>query len=71
MADGLPAIAPAVDGLRRAARGAGRARDRPAALDFEASYGRTTLEYYDGFVFGFTPRARPAARGHRAGATTR
>ncbi|MCA8867182.1 MAG: ATP phosphoribosyltransferase regulatory subunit [Rhodobacteraceae bacterium] len=24
-----------------------------AALDFEGSYGRTTLEYYDGFVFGF------------------
>jgi len=22
-------------------------------LDFEGSYGRTTLEYYDGFVFGF------------------
>ncbi len=25
----------------------------PDALEFEASYGRTTLEYYDGFVFGF------------------
>ena len=24
-----------------------------AKLDFEASFGRTTLEYYDGFVFGF------------------
>ncbi len=30
-----------------------------AALDFEASYGRTTLEYYDGFVFGFYAEARP------------
>lgn len=29
------------------------------ALDFEASYGRTTLEYYDGFVFGFYAEARP------------
>ena len=31
-------------------------RDRgidPSALTFEASYGRTTLEYYDGFVFGW------------------
>lgn len=28
-------------------------------LDFEASYGRTTLEYYDGFVFGFYAEARP------------
>ena len=30
-----------------------------AALDFEGSYGRTTLEYYDGFVFGFYAEARP------------
>ena len=29
------------------------------ALSFEASYGRTTLEYYDGFVFGFYAEARP------------
>lgn len=29
-----------------------------AALDFEASYGRTTLEYYDGFVFGFYAEGR-------------
>jgi ATP phosphoribosyltransferase regulatory subunit len=36
-------------------------------LPFEASFGRTTMEYYDGFVFGFlAPVApRPAARGHR------
>lgn len=26
-------------------------------ISFEASYGRTTLEYYDGFVFGFVPEA--------------
>lgn len=30
-----------------------------ATLDFEASYGRTTLEYYDGFVFGFYAESRP------------
>ena len=24
-----------------------------ARLEFEASYGRTSMEYYDGFVFGF------------------
>ena len=28
-------------------------------MAFEASYGRTTLEYYNGFVFGFTPENRP------------
>jgi ATP phosphoribosyltransferase regulatory subunit len=28
-------------------------------LDFEGSYGRTSLEYYDGFVFGFYAENRP------------
>ena len=28
-------------------------------LDFEGSYGRSSLEYYDGFVFGFYATARP------------
>ncbi len=28
-------------------------------LDFEASYGRTSMEYYDGFVFGFYAETRP------------
>ena len=30
-----------------------------AGLDFEASYGRTSMEYYDGFVFGFYAESRP------------
>ena len=49
----LPAIAPAVD--RYAARLdhlAARGID-VAALPFEASLGRTSMEYYDGFVFSF------------------
>ncbi|MEP1964290.1 ATP phosphoribosyltransferase regulatory subunit [Tateyamaria sp.] len=29
------------------------------ALEFEASYGRTSMEYYDGFVFGFYADSRP------------
>lgn len=28
-------------------------------LDFEAAYGRTSMEYYDGFVFGFYAEGRP------------
>jgi ATP phosphoribosyltransferase regulatory subunit len=43
------------------------------ALDFEASYGRTTLEYYDGFVFGFSAEGRempPVASGGRYDALT-
>lgn len=43
------------------------------ALDFEASYGRTTLEYYDGFVFGFSAEGKdlpPVASGGRYDALT-
>lgn len=44
-------------------------------LEFETSFGRTTLEYYDGFVFGFTAAARldlpPLATGGRYDALTR
>jgi len=46
-----------------------------AALDFEASYGRTQMEYYDGFVFGFHAEKRPdlppVATGGRYDALTR
>jgi ATP phosphoribosyltransferase regulatory subunit len=44
-------------------------------LSFEASYGRTLLEYYDGFVFGFMVEGRPdlppVASGGRYDALTR
>lgn len=44
-------------------------------LDFEASYGRTSMEYYDGFVFGFyaehRPDMQPVATGGRYDALTR
>jgi len=44
-------------------------------LDFEASYGRTSMEYYDGFVFGFYAATRadlpPVATGGRYDALTR
>jgi ATP phosphoribosyltransferase regulatory subunit len=42
-----------------------------AALPFEASHGRTTLEYYDGFVFSFHAADRACRRWPRAGAMTR
>jgi ATP phosphoribosyltransferase regulatory subunit len=55
----LPAVAAAVDAFARrldalAARGVA-----VEALGFEGSFGRTTLEYYDGFVFGLFADARP------------
>lgn len=42
------------------------------ALPFEGSYGRTSLEYYDGFVFGFygVKDSRPVANGGRYDALT-
>ena len=47
----------------------------PERLRFEASFGRTSLEYYDGFVFGALPRGRsdlpPIASGGRYDALTR
>lgn len=44
------------------------------AVPFEASYGRTQMEYYDGFVFGIlstTPGQPPLATGGRYDALTR
>lgn len=45
------------------------------ALEFEASFGRTSMEYYDGFVFGFYAESRPdlppVATGGRYDALTR
>ena len=74
LAGEMPALAPATD--RMAARLDALA-DRDVdidALPFEGSYGRTTLEYYDGFVFGFYAEGRalpPVASGGRYDALTR
>ncbi|WP_420326343.1 ATP phosphoribosyltransferase regulatory subunit [Mameliella sp.] len=71
----MPAIAGAVD--RMAARCealAARGID-VSSLMFDANFGRTSMEYYDGFVFGFTARGRPdwplVASGGRYDALTR
>ncbi|MFP4045181.1 MAG: ATP phosphoribosyltransferase regulatory subunit [Rhodosalinus sp.] len=70
----MPAILPAVERLT-ARLGALEAQGiDPARLDFEASYGRTSMEYYDGFVFGFYAEGRdmpPVASGGRYDALTR
>ncbi|MEJ6392492.1 ATP phosphoribosyltransferase regulatory subunit [Gymnodinialimonas sp. 2305UL16-5] len=70
----LPAMRPAVE--RLAARNAAliAAGVDISDLPFEASYGRTQMEYYDGFVFGFlsqTPGLQPLATGGRYDALTR
>ncbi|MET4101573.1 ATP phosphoribosyltransferase regulatory subunit [Roseovarius sp. MBR-78] len=71
----LPAILPAVERLaRRLDALTARGLD-VTQLDFEASYGRTQMEYYDGFVFGFYAERRPdlppVATGGRYDALTR
>jgi ATP phosphoribosyltransferase regulatory subunit len=71
----MPAIAPAVarvEAREIALRARGIATDD---LPFHASYGRTSMEYYDGFVFGFRAETRPdlpaIASGGRYDALTR
>ncbi|MDO5648522.1 ATP phosphoribosyltransferase regulatory subunit [Paracoccus sp. (in: a-proteobacteria)] len=74
LAADMPAIAGAVD--RIAARMdaiAARGID-PARITFNASHGRTTLEYYDGFTFSFSADRDswpPVASGGRYDALTR
>lgn len=71
----MPAIADAVTRLDRRLDALARADVNPSDLEFEASYGRTTLEYYDGFVFGLfvpgRPDLPPIATGGRYDALTR
>ncbi len=71
----MPSISDAVERLgRRASALQARGVD-VANLQFEASYGRASMEYYDGFVFGFYAAERadlpPVASGGRYDALTR
>ncbi|MGH1368445.1 MAG: ATP phosphoribosyltransferase regulatory subunit [Maritimibacter sp.] len=75
MAVDLPSIGPAVERfLARLSALKARGVDLEV-IDFEGSYGRTSLEYYDGFVFGFYAESRPdlpsVASGGRYDALTR
>ncbi len=71
----LPAIGPAVDRLARRLDALARHGVDVGALGFEGSFGLTTLEYYDGFVFTLTaadrPDLPPVATGGRFDALTR
>ncbi len=68
----LPGIADAVDLMAARMEAFSSAGIDVESLPFEGSYGRTTLEYYDGFVFGFYPVAGgvPVATGGRYDALT-
>ena len=71
----LPAILPAVARLEARTNALAQRGVDVGSLVFEASYGRTSMEYYDGFVFGFYAEARPdlpaIASGGRYDALTR
>jgi len=55
----LPAIEEAVARVTARAEALAKRGVDVDALEFEASYGRTSMEYYDGFVFGFYAESRP------------
>lgn len=71
----LPAILPALERLSTRISALRIRGVNVDELDFEASYGRTSMEYYDGFVFGFyaahRPDLAPVALGGRYDALTR
>lgn len=55
----MPALEPALDHMERRLEALSQRGVDVHRLPFEASYGRTSMEYYDGFVFGFYADARP------------
>jgi ATP phosphoribosyltransferase regulatory subunit len=71
----LPSISSAVARLETRIEALERRDIDVERLVFEASFGRTSMEYYDGFVFGFYAEARPdlpaVASGGRYDALTR
>jgi ATP phosphoribosyltransferase regulatory subunit len=69
----IPAIAEAIARLERRLDALARRGVDVAALAFEASHGRSAMEYYDGFVFSFhgPGEGPPLATGGRYDALTR
>ncbi|KQB95905.1 ATP phosphoribosyltransferase [Loktanella sp. 1ANDIMAR09] len=74
MAVDMPAIGDAVATMNARLEALSKHGIDVASLEFEGSYGRTSLEYYDGFVFGFysidRPDQPPVASGGRYDALT-
>ena len=70
----MPAIGQAVTRLQNRLEALSDRGIDVETLEFEGSYGRTSLEYYDGFVFGFyvidRPDLPPVATGGRYDALT-
>lgn len=75
MAGDFPALTRAAERIAQRMEALDNRGIAAATLPFEAAFGRTTLEYYDGFVFGFFAESRPdlpvVASGGRYDALTR
>lgn len=74
LAGEMPAIAPAVQRIETRLAAIGGQGIDPSGVIFDASHGRTTMEYYDGFTFSFLatrPGLPPVASGGRYDALTR
>jgi len=71
----MPALLPAIDRLSARLDALAAIGVDVDGLDFEMAYGRSSMEYYDGFVFGFyseeKPDLPPIATGGRYDALTR
>lgn len=71
----MPALETALQGLERRLEAMSESGVDLARVEFDTSHGRTTMEYYDGFVFGFYapgyPHLPPVALGGRYDALTR
>ncbi|MFZ7092239.1 ATP phosphoribosyltransferase regulatory subunit [Primorskyibacter sp. 2E233] len=59
MAVDLPAISGAVERFGRRCEALDKRQVDVSNLAFDAGYGRSSMEYYDGFVFGFLETRRP------------
>ena len=70
----MPGIEKTVDNFAKRLDFLGSNGIKVDLLDFEGSYGRTSMEYYDGFVFGFYSETykdlAPVATGGRYDALT-
>ena len=57
----MPAISTAVEEFSRRLNALDAKGVDVSSLAFETSYGRSSMEYYDGFVFGFSLRTKMAS----------
>ena len=71
----MPALQSAIEKFEKRLTALDHANVDLSSIDFEASYGRTSMEYYDGFVFGFYSEScadlPPIATGGRYDALTK